>query len=142
MNQVMQGMPCTIFGDGAQTRAFTHIADVAPAIARSVHVPGAYGEILNIGADTPYSVLQLAELVQKAMGRPTGIRFVERREEVLHAHSDHSKARRILGYAPSVSLEAGLARMAEWALRAGPRPSRPFGAIELDKGLPPSWGQP
>src|SRR5437879_6917934 len=55
MNQIMQGLPCTIFGDGSQTRAFTHISDVAPVIAQSALDPQAYGEVFNIGADTPYS---------------------------------------------------------------------------------------
>ena len=40
MNQIMQGLPLTIFGDGEQTRAFSYISDVAPYIARSVEVPG------------------------------------------------------------------------------------------------------
>ena len=141
MNRAMQGLPATIFGDGTQTRAFTHIADVAPAIARSVFNPQAYGEVFNIGADVAYSVAQLAEMVQKAMGRPTGIEYLPARNEVLHAHSDHGKARRILGCVPRISLEEGLAGMAEWAWRVGPRSSQIFDGIEVEKDLPPSWRQ-
>ena len=139
MNQVMHGSPATIFGDGTQTRAFTHIADIAPAIVRSVFNPEAHGEVFNIGADVPYSVVQLAEMIQKAMGRSTGIEFLPARHEVLHAYSDHGKARRILQCAPRISLEAGLEAMAEWVWRVGPRSSRAFEGIEIEQGLPASW---
>ena len=60
MNQIMQGQPMTIFGDGLQTRAFTHIDDVAPLIARCVDVPEASNQIFNIGAETPTTVRELA----------------------------------------------------------------------------------
>ena len=56
MNQLLKGEPMTIFGDGSQQRAFTHINDVAPIIARSVEYPGARNEIFNVGADQPYKV--------------------------------------------------------------------------------------
>src|SRR3954471_22651876 len=56
MNQALKGEPFTVFGDGEQTRAFSYIGDVAPAIARSVEVPAAYNETFNIGGDTPYTV--------------------------------------------------------------------------------------
>jgi UDP-glucose 4-epimerase len=141
MNQVMQGQPCSIFGDGSQTRAFTHIADVAPAIARSIEVPEAYGQTFNIGADLPYTVAQLAEIVQNAMGKQTGIRFLEARKEVLHAHSDHTKALRVLGCSPSISLEDGVRRMAQWAWKVGPRASKEFEGIEMDRRLPAGWAK-
>jgi UDP-glucose 4-epimerase len=139
MNQIMQGRPCTIYGDGTQTRAFSHIADVAPAIARSVHNPAAYNQTFNIGADIPYTVQVLAERVQQAMRRSTGIEYLPARHEVAHAFCDHSKARRILAFEPAVTLTAGLERMAQWALRVGPRSSRDFPGIELEKGLPRAW---
>src|SRR5438067_12805630 len=60
MNQVMSGRPMTVFGDGLQTRAFTHIDDVAPVIARSIAVPAAANEVFNVCADTPYTVLDLS----------------------------------------------------------------------------------
>jgi len=139
MTQVMQGLPCTIFGDGTQTRAFSHIADVAPVIARSVTIPEAYGEVFNVGADTPYTVADLAEKVQEAMGKHTGVRYLQARDEVLHAHSIHDKARRVLGYSPAISLQDGLARMAAWAWKTGPRSSAKFQGIEVERGLPASW---
>jgi len=139
MNQVMQGEPCTIFGDGSQTRAFSHITDIAPAIARSVNIPEAYNQVFNIGADTPYSVKDLAEVVQRAMGKSTGIRYLNAREEVLHAYSDHSKAARILDSRPTITLEDGVTRMAKWAWAWGPRSSPKFKAIEIEKYLPDGW---
>src|ERR1700751_5958590 len=68
MNQILQGLPCTIFGDGEQTRAFTHIDDVAPIIACPIEYPEACNQIFNIGADIPYSVNDLAREVSAAMG--------------------------------------------------------------------------
>src|SRR5581483_1179644 len=67
MNQVMSGRPLTVFGDGLQTRAFTHIDDVAPVIARSIDVPAAANEVFNVGAETPYTVLDLAQAVARAL---------------------------------------------------------------------------
>jgi UDP-glucose 4-epimerase len=139
MNQLMQGLPCTIFGDGTQTRAFTHVADVAPAIAKSVSNPAAYNQVFNIGADIPYSVKELAEKVQRSMGKQAGIRLFPARNEVVHAYCDHEKARTVLGLHPTVTLDEGLDRMARWALGVGPRSSRDFEAIELEQGLPLAW---
>jgi UDP-glucose 4-epimerase len=139
MNQVMQGEPCTIFGDGGQTRAFSHIGDVAPAIARSVNVPEAHTQVFNIGADTVCSVKDLAEIVQRAMGESTGIRHLNAREEVLHAYSDHGKAAQILDFRPTITLEEGITRMAKWAWASGPRSSPKFKAIEIEKKLPEGW---
>jgi UDP-glucose 4-epimerase len=139
MNQVMQKKPCRIFGDGMQTRAFTHVSDVAPAIVRAVERPRCYGEVINIGADRPYTVNEIARSVHRAMDVDTGIEYLERRSEVLHAFSDHSKARRLLEYEPSVSLEEGLRRMAAWAWVIGPRHSQEFTNIEIDRNFPESW---
>ena len=68
MNQVMQGQPMTIFGDGKQTRAFSYIDDVAPVIAASIARPACYNQVFNVGADKPYSVLEVAQVVGRAMG--------------------------------------------------------------------------
>ncbi|HEY0997837.1 MAG TPA: NAD-dependent epimerase/dehydratase family protein [Gemmatimonadaceae bacterium] len=139
MNQIMRGEPLTVFGDGEQTRAFSYIDDVAPAIARSVDLPAAYNEVINIGADTPYSINQLIRVVGEAFGVAPAVKHLEARNEVVHAYSTHEKAQRIFGGGPAVTLEEGIARMAAWARRAGARSSSRFEGIELVKNLPPAW---
>jgi len=139
MNQILHGEPCTVFGDGEQQRAFTYIADVAPAIARCVERPAAYGETFNIGADVPYTVNYLATAVQRAMGKDTGIVHLAPRHEVVDAFSDHAKARAVLEYEPAVELAEGLDRMARWVRAVGARKSPTFQGIEVTKNLPPSW---
>ena len=139
MNQILQGLPCTIFGDGTQTRAFTHIADVAPVIARSVEYPAAYNQIFNVGADIPYSVNELAREVCAAMERDTGTVHLPVRKEVVEAFSDHTKAREIFGATASVTLNQGLRRMAEWVKSVGARRGKPFEHLEIERELPPSW---
>lgn len=140
MNQVAQGKPCTIFGDGVQRRAFTHIADVAPVIAAAVEFPDAYGEVFNIGADEPCTVNELSRLVREAMGCDTGVVHFPARNEVADAWSDHTKVRRVFGCEARVPLADGLARMAAWVKQAGARRScRPFDGIEISRRLPPSW---
>ncbi len=139
MNRIMKGLPCMIFGDGAQTRAFTHVADVAPLIAASVRYPDAYGQVFNIGSDAPCSLNELARMVQAAMGRNTGIEHVSARDEVAHAFCDHGRCRRIFGYEPKVPLADGLSRMARWATAAGARASAPLRRVEIARNLPSPW---
>lgn len=139
MNQIMQGEPLTVFGDGTQTRAFSHIDDVAPYIARSVCTPAAYNQVINIGADVPYSVNELATVVAQVFGVEAEIRYLPARNEVQHAHADHSKAAHLFGINGKIPLEQGVAEMADWAKRVGARQSRGYERIEVLKNLPSSW---
>ncbi len=140
MNQLLGGRPMTIFGDGSQTRAFTHIDDVAPVIARSIDVPEAANEVFNVGADTPYTVLDLAHAVARALDvAEPDIDFLPAREEVVHAFSDHAKLHRVFGREPAVPLEDGLRRMADWARETGVREPIRFESVEVLRNIPPSW---
>jgi len=140
MNEIMSGNPLTIFGDGEQTRAFSYIKDVAPIIARSPFIKGAYNHIFNVGADTNYTVNDLAREVKKAMGSPeTEIIHLQERNEVKHAYSDHARQKKVFDYTPQYSLEKGLQLMAAWAKNTGVKKSKEFENIEIEKNLPPSW---
>ncbi len=139
MNQIMQGKPMTLFGDGSQSRAFSYISDVAPIIARSVTLPAARNQIFNLGGDAPCTIQALAEAVAAAMGVAPRTVHLPPRHEVQHAYCAHDKYRAVFAPGPGVALADGLARMARWARRVGPRRSRPFAHIEIPRGLPPSW---
>lgn len=139
MNQVMQGRPMSIFGDGTQSRAFSHVDDVAPVIARSVDEPAAANEVFNVGADQPTAVIEIAHLVAAAFGTDPVIEHLPARSEVLHAFASHEKVRRVFGAGDLVPLAEGLRRMAEWARMTGPRRATVFDGIEVRKNLPPAW---
>ncbi|HEY3463081.1 MAG TPA: NAD-dependent epimerase/dehydratase family protein [Gaiellaceae bacterium] len=139
-NQLLNGRPMTIFGDGLQTRAFTHIDDVAPVIARSIDVPAAANEVFNVGADTPYTVLDLAHAVANAFGvAEPQIEFLPARKEVVHAFSDHAKLHSVFGRQATVPLDEGLSRMAQWTREVGVREPIRFESVEVLRNLPPSW---
>jgi UDP-glucose 4-epimerase len=140
MNQIMQGQPMTVFGDGQQTRAFSYIDDVAPVITASIARPNSYNQVFNVGADKPYSVNELATVVAKAMGAKSQIKHLDARNEVVHAYSAHKKVRKLFGdLIKNVPLEEGVVRMAAWAKKTGARQGKPFEGIEVRKNLPQSW---
>ena len=139
MNQILGGRPMTIFGDGQQTRAFSYVDDVAPHIARSVHNPATANEVINIGADQPYTINELASVVAAAFGVEPRIQHLPAREEVVHAYASHDKAARLLCAGPCTGLQDGVERMVRWARLAGSRKTRPFQNIEVQIKLPPSW---
>ncbi len=140
INQIMNGEPLSIFGDGEQTRAFTHVRDIIPAMVAAPTTPAALNQTFNVGADVPYSVNHLADVIRKAMGTPDHpLIHLPPRDEVLHAFSDHTKARDVFGVHAATDLETGIRNMVEWAKERGPmKPSR-FSNIEIEKNLPPSW---
>jgi len=139
MNQLLQGQPMTVFGDGLQSRAFSHVDDVAPIIARSPLVPSAYNQVFNIGADTPYTILQLAEEIAGAFDKPINLNHLPARNEVVHAFSDHSKVQRAFNPPPPIDLRAGIRRMAAWVKNRGPATPIRFSDIEVRDKLPKGW---
>jgi len=140
MNQIMQGRPLTIFGDGTQTRAFSYIDDVAIPIAKSVNIPAAFNQVFNIGADKPYTVNELVNVVGEEFGVKPQVTHLSARNEVLHAYSDHSKAHGVFGAPTGIDLKEGISKMAAWAKRVGARQSQEFGNIEITEKLPDGWG--
>jgi len=139
MNQILQGKPMSVFGDGEQTRAFSYIADVAPIIAESIQIPKAYNQVFNVGADQHYSVNQLARAVALAMGVEPNIMRLPARNEVIHAYSSHEKVRKIFGERNLYRLEDGLKRMADWVKQHGARTSQRFEGVEIEKNFPKAW---
>ena len=141
MNQLLRGERMTIFGDGLQQRAFTHIDDVAPIIAESVDFPAARNELFNVGADVPHTVNDLAAIVAQALGGPCEVNHLDSRNEVKIAFSDHSKAERVFGKRSKTSLSEGVRAMTAWVREHGARESCIFDGIEISKNMPPSWAK-
>jgi UDP-glucose 4-epimerase len=140
-NQIMNGEPITVFGDGTQTRAFSYITDVAPVIAKSIEVPEAYNLIFNLGSDEFCTINKLAEVVSACMHKANNwkIEHLPSRFEVKHAFTSHNRAKKILGAKAKVSLEAGVTLMAEWVKKVGAKKGKTFENIEIKKNLPLIW---
>lgn len=139
MNQILQGLPMSVFGDGTQMRAFSYIGDMAPIFADAIETPAAWNQVFNIGADQPYTVGDLACAVARAMGVEAQIRHFPARNEVKLAWSSHEKVKSVFGDRPHTSLDEGLARMAAWVQEHGARKSKRFENVEVLKNFPVAW---
>lgn len=139
MNQILRGEPLTIFGDGLQTRAFSHISEISPVIASCVQNQRCVNEIFNVGADRPYTVLELAHVVSAAFNVEPDIRFLPARQEVLHAYASHDKLDSVFAKREMMTLEKGISEMAEWVNSTGPRNSVKFDSIEVTRNFPEAW---
>ncbi|MFA5687692.1 MAG: NAD-dependent epimerase/dehydratase family protein [Kiritimatiellales bacterium] len=139
MRQIREGKPLTVFGDGTQTRAFSYIDDVAPDIANAVNIPAAYNKVFNVGASSQYTINELAAIIGKVYGVMPEIQYLDARNEVQDAYSDHSKAACIFGKKQDIALEDGIRRMVQWAGNVTiPEPTK-FSNIEIRKNMPPVW---
>ncbi len=139
MRQALLGEPLTVFGDGQQTRAFSHIDDVAPIIAKSVCVQDAYNRVFNIGVDQSFTINQLVDQIYHALGMELVVTHLPARDEAQHAEASHERLRAVFGRQEPVPLERGLAQMAVWARRQALGNRTRFTGIEVMRNLPPSW---
>ena len=140
MNQIMEGQPLTIFGDGLQSRAFTYIDDVAPpSQVIDIRMPTTKFLILGPIFLMRSTILQTSD---EAMASAGEVIHLAPRNEVLHAYSDHSRVRPVFGNRPRPSLEVGVQRMAAWAKTVGALRSKNFEGIEILKNLPAIWLEP
>lgn len=140
MNQVLHGEPMTIFGDGQQSRAFSHIDDVAPIIAQAPQVKASANMVFNVGADLPYTILELAHAVAAAFSVEPRVTYLPPRHEVVHAFAAHDRVRTVFSPPEPVPFTEGINRMARWVLERGAVSPVSFaGEIEVGINMPPSW---
>lgn len=117
LKQCLSGEPITIHGDGSQTRSFVYIDDVADCVTRGMFSEAAEGEVFNVGSAQEMSIRELAEKL-RAVGQFTSpIILVPHRkvfgpsyEDIPRRVPDISKAKRMLGWEATTSLEEGLSR--------------------------------
>ena len=112
---LLEGRQPTIYGDGEQTRDFTYVANVVDGVLRACEAPGASGEIINVACGARISLIGLLQTLNRILGTAIDPIFKESRAgDVRDSQADIDKARTLLGYAPTVSFEEGLARTIEW----------------------------
>jgi UDP-glucose 4-epimerase len=117
-----------ILGDGLQTMDFVHVSDVARASIMAAKAD-VHDEVLNIGSQTETSLRDLAALLARIMEREDVRSFFQKDREVNRVPrrlADISKARRLLGWTPAISLEEGLRELVQWwrqeRIRRAPSP--------------------
>ena len=104
-----------IYGDGGQTRDFTYVANVVDGVLRATEAADASGEVINVAMGGYVSLKQLFEMVRTLVGATVDPIYQEPRAgDVRDSQADIAKAKRILGYEPSVSFEEGLAKTVAW----------------------------
>jgi UDP-glucose 4-epimerase len=111
VRQALANEPITVYGNGLQTRCFSHVADVVGALIAVMDHPGAVGEVYNIGSTEEVSIAALAELVRSMTGSRSEIVFVPYEsayeagfEDMQRRVPDLTKIAAAIGYRPSYSL--------------------------------------
>jgi nucleoside-diphosphate-sugar epimerase len=112
------GQPITLYGDGEQTRDFTFVADAAGATA-AAGTRGVPGHVYNIGGGSRVSVNQVLEVIARLAGRPLDVRReATQMGDMRDTFADTSRARAEIGFAPTVTIEEGLAAEYAWLAAA------------------------
>jgi UDP-glucose 4-epimerase len=125
MLRCMAGRPMVIFGDGTQTRDFTYVSDSARGILQAGFCDTAVGQTINLGQGSEISINELAREIAQVLGVPEApiLHDEPRPGDVLRLYADTSKARELLGFVPTVTLQDGLVRLRDWYLQSSLSPA-------------------
>jgi UDP-glucose 4-epimerase len=121
VRQILDGKPISVFGDGSILRDFVYVDDAVRSCMLAAIIPGAYGQVFNVGSDRPMSFLELTRTMIRVAGEGS-FEFAEfsaerKAQEPGDFYSDISRARRILGWEPKTSIEDGLSRTFDYYRR-------------------------
>ncbi len=110
---ISEGRPLRLFGDGSQSRDFTYVDDIARGTILGLK-PLGY-EVINLGNDRPYTVLELIRLIEEAIGKQARVvREPRHPADVETTWASIEKARQLLGWEPTVPLPEGIRRTVAW----------------------------
>lgn len=145
VNRMLQGKQPIIYGDGEQRRCFSHVSDCVGPLVQMATSPAVLGEVINIGPDQEEEFVTIKHLARLLAGildfDLLPIHVAARPQEVRDACCSADKARRLLGYEPTVELREGLCDLVGWIRERGPRPfSYDHLTLEIDnEKTPRTW---
>ena len=120
VGQALRGEPLTVYGDGLQTRCFSYVGDVVPAMVRLAEEPKANGQAFNLGGAEEISIVDLARRVIASTGSDSSIVYVpyeqayaEGFEDMRRRVPDNTKANAMVGFTPTTKLDEIIRRVAE-----------------------------
>ncbi len=115
VTRILRGEKPIVFGDGEQSRDFTHIDNVIQANVKAMEAPGAPGRVFNVGIGARITVNELIRTIGEILGKKVEIDYQPARVgDVLHSLASIDLAREHLGYEPTVDLAEGLDRTIAW----------------------------
>ncbi|MFN0123617.1 MAG: GDP-mannose 4,6-dehydratase [Blastocatellia bacterium] len=119
--QALRNQDITVYGDGTQSRCFTHVSDVVGALMKLIETPAAIGEVFNIGSLQEVSILQLAERVRDLAQSTSQVVFVPYEKAYEEGFEDMQrrvpcidKIHNLIGYEPTHTLDQILSSVIEY----------------------------
>ncbi|MDX2245009.1 MAG: UDP-glucuronic acid decarboxylase family protein [Leptolyngbyaceae cyanobacterium bins.302] len=131
--QALKGSPLTVYGTGNQTRSFCYVSDLVDGLMRLMN--GAHTGPMNLGNPEEYTILELAQTIQKMVNPDTDIRFEPLpQDDPRRRRPDISKAQKLVGWQPAVPVTEGLfLTIEDFRTRMGV----PGTTIQLDQAASP-----
>jgi UDP-glucuronate decarboxylase len=115
IHQALNDEEITIFGDGSQTRSFIYVVDEIEGILKIVHNKDAIGEVINLGNNKEYTILEIAEIIKELANSKSKIVFKPLPiDDPVRRCADLTKANRILKWQPKTPLREGLMKTIAW----------------------------
>jgi nucleoside-diphosphate-sugar epimerase len=119
MRGLLRDEQVPLYDDGEQTRDFTFCSDIVDGLLGAAFYPGS-GEVFNLGGGSETSILKVIATVEKLAGRNVKLQRLDRQKgDVRHTRASIEAAKANLGFAPKISLDAGLAMEWEWIKSLG-----------------------
>lgn len=117
ISRLKHNRPPVVYEDGNQTRDFVSVHDVVDALIASMNNENAKSEILNIGSGKPTKIKDLAVAIAKVLGKKIKPQITGefRLNDIRHCFADISKAKKVLGWQPKISLNDGLQELVSWS---------------------------
>jgi UDP-glucuronate 4-epimerase len=112
---ILNNESLTVYGDGSTSRDYTYVGDIVNGILAALDYRASEYEVINLGNHYSIALIDLIQTIEKAVGKQATLLYgPEQPGDVPKTYADISKARRLLGYNPATSLEAGLVAFVEW----------------------------
>lgn len=149
INCLLQNKRYYMYGNGDQKRAFTYIDDFTPYIVKCGFSEKCNGETINIGPSKEYTINQVSQIILKSFFPDGKIlpslkpKYLPLRpKEVMEAYCTNDKAKELLGYKTSVSIEEGIGKMIDWAKKIGPQKFKYLNQLEIEnRHVPKTWSK-
>ena len=112
---LLNGEPIPVFGDGEQSRDFTHVTNVVHGNLLAMTAPAVAGQVFNLANGSRTSLLQLITYLEELTGNPARIEFLPARPgDVRHSQADATRAQQYLGFTPQIDVKEGLQRTLQY----------------------------